>query len=69
MAEAPLREDGPDAAEARLSRLLNLIVESAVAALGFDAATVTARSRSTRPSVSPVKGRAWRCWSRMSRFR
>jgi hypothetical protein len=43
MADAPLREDGPDAAEVRLNRLLNLILEAAVEALGFDAATVTAR--------------------------
>src|SRR5437764_2106704 len=43
MADAPLRGDGPDAAEVRLNRLLNLILESAVEALGFDAATVTAR--------------------------
>jgi hypothetical protein len=43
MADAPLREDGPDAAEVRLNRLLNLILEAAVEALGFEAATVTAR--------------------------
>src|SRR3954466_6685708 len=43
MADAPLRGDGPDAAEVRLNRLLNLILESAVEALHFDAATVTAR--------------------------
>jgi ANTAR domain/GAF domain len=43
MAEAPGREDGPDAAEVRLKRLLSLILESAVEALGFDAATVSAR--------------------------
>jgi hypothetical protein len=43
MADAPLRGSGPDAAEVRLNRLLNLILESAVEALGFDAATVTAR--------------------------
>jgi len=43
MADAPQREDGPDAAEVRLNRLLNLILESAVEALGFDAATVSAR--------------------------
>ena len=33
----------PDAAEVRLNRLLNLILETAVEALGFSAATVTAR--------------------------
>ena len=43
MADAPRRDDGPDAAEVRLNRLLNLILESAVEALGFDAATVSAR--------------------------
>src|SRR3954462_1481240 len=43
MADAPLRGDGPDAAEVRLNRLLNLILESAVEALGFDGATVSAR--------------------------
>ena len=43
MADAPLREEGPDAAEVRLNRLLNLILEAAVEALGFDAATVSAR--------------------------
>ena len=43
MADATSREDGPDAAEFRLNRLLNLILESAVEALGFDAATVSAR--------------------------
>src|SRR3954468_22234155 len=43
MADAPLRGDGPDAAEVRLNRLLNMILEAAVEALGFDAATVTAR--------------------------
>ena len=43
MADAPQREAAPDAAEVRLHRLLNLILESAVEALGFDAATVSAR--------------------------
>jgi len=42
MADEPQRES-TNAAEARLNRLLNLILESAVEALGFDAATVTAR--------------------------
>ena len=41
MAEVPSRE--ADAAEVRLNRLLSLILETAVAALGFDAATITAR--------------------------
>jgi GAF domain-containing protein len=43
MADASEREAAPDAAEVRLNRLLNLILESAVEALGFDAATVSAR--------------------------
>src|SRR5436190_8691854 len=43
MADAPSPEEGPDAAEVRLNRLLNLILEAAVEAVGFDAATVTAR--------------------------
>jgi hypothetical protein len=43
MADAPLREETLDAAEVRLNRLLNLILEAAVDALGFDAATVSAR--------------------------
>src|SRR3954463_9023007 len=43
MADPLQREEGPDAAEVRLNRLLNLILESAVEALGFDAATVSAR--------------------------
>jgi hypothetical protein len=36
-------EGQPDAVEVRLNRLLNLILETAVEALGFSAATVTAR--------------------------
>ena len=36
-------ESGSDAAETRLNRLLNLILEMAVDVLGFDASTVTAR--------------------------
>jgi hypothetical protein len=43
MADAQLRDGSPDAAEVRLNRLLNMILESAVESLGFDAATVTAR--------------------------
>jgi len=42
MAHPPQREE-PDAAETRLNRLLNMILESAVEALGFDVATVSAR--------------------------
>ena len=43
MADAPQREEGWDAAEQRLNRLLNMILESVVEALGFEAATVSAR--------------------------
>jgi ANTAR domain-containing protein/GAF domain-containing protein len=43
MADAPQRAEAPDAAEVRLNRLLNLILEAAVEALGFDGATVSAR--------------------------
>ena len=42
-ADATARDQGPDAAETRLNRLLNMILESAVEALGFDAATISAR--------------------------
>lgn len=42
MADA-LPEHGPDSAETRLNRLLNLILEAAVEAVGFDAATISAR--------------------------
>jgi GAF domain-containing protein len=38
-----MSEQAPDAAEVRLNRLLNLILETAVEALGFSAATVTVR--------------------------
>ena len=51
MADAPLRDDDSDAAEQRLNRLLNMILESAVEALGFDAATVTARQRGDLATV------------------
>ena len=85
MAEAPsLRGDDPIAAEVRLNRLLNMILESAVEALGFDAATVTARDGQDFATVAATdqrlvalddaqyetgEGRAWRCWSHPSRFR
>src|SRR5437764_15408437 len=57
MADAPLRGDGPDAAEVRLNRLLNLILESAVEALGFDAATVSARHGSDLATVAATDQR------------
>jgi hypothetical protein len=43
MADHSDRGAGSDAAEVRLNRLLNMILESAVEALGFDGATVSAR--------------------------
>ena len=57
MADAPLPEEGPDAAEVRLNRLLNLILEAAVEALGFDAATVTARHGSDLATVGATDQR------------
>ncbi|HVI18309.1 MAG TPA: GAF and ANTAR domain-containing protein [Gaiellales bacterium] len=57
MADAPLRGDGPDAAEVRLNRLLNMILEAAVEALGFDAATVTARHRGDLATVAATDQR------------
>src|SRR3954453_8064559 len=74
VADAPLRGDGPDAAEVRLNRLLNMILEAAVEALGFDAATVTARHRGDLATVAAtdqrliaLEGAKWgggggRCW-------
>jgi ANTAR domain/GAF domain len=38
-----MRDDTPEAAEARLNRLLNYILETSVDVLGFDGVTVTAR--------------------------
>ena len=57
MADAPSPEEGPDAAEVRLNRLLNLILEAAVEALGFDAATVTARHGSDLATVAATDQR------------
>jgi GAF domain-containing protein len=57
MADAPLPEEGPDAAEVRLNRLLNLILEAAVEALGFDAATVSARHGSDLATVGATDQR------------
>jgi GAF domain-containing protein len=57
MADAPLRDDGPDAAEVRLNRLLNLVLESAVEALGFDAATVTARQEKDTATIAATDQR------------
>jgi hypothetical protein len=51
MADAPRRDEGSDAAEQRLNRLLNMILESTVAALGFDAATVSARHNGNYATV------------------
>ena len=57
MADAPLPEEAPDAAEVRLNRLLNLILEAAVEALGFDAATVSARHGSDLATVGATDQR------------
>ena len=58
MADAPsLRGDDPSAAEVRLNRLLNLLLESAVEALGFDAATVTARQGEDMATVAATDQR------------
>jgi GAF domain-containing protein len=43
VANAPKRDHASDAAETRLNRLVNLILETAVDAIGFDAATLSAR--------------------------
>jgi hypothetical protein len=55
MADAPRRDE--DAAEQRLNRLLNMILESAVAALGFDAATVSARHIGNYATVAATNQR------------
>ena len=57
MADAPSPEEGPDAAEVRLNRLLNLILEAAVEAIGFDAATVSARHGSDLATVAATDQR------------
>src|SRR5439155_18330326 len=54
---APLPEVVPDAAEVRLNRLLNLLLEAAVEALGFDAATVSARHGSDLATVGATDQR------------
>src|SRR5690242_1744274 len=41
--DGAMRDPNPDAAEVRVHRLLNLILETAVDALAFDAATISAR--------------------------
>ena len=46
-----------DAAETRLNRLLNLLLESAVEIVGFDAATVTARQGSEMSTVAATDQR------------
>ncbi len=57
MADAHEREDGPDVAEVRLNRLLNMILEAAVEALGFDAATVSARHRDDLATIAATDQR------------
>ncbi len=46
-----------DAAEVRLNRLLNLILETAVEAIGFSAATITARNRDEVSTVGATDQR------------
>jgi hypothetical protein len=50
-------QPGADAAEVRLNRLLNLILETAVEALGFSAATVTARHTNDMSTVAATDQR------------
>jgi GAF domain-containing protein len=57
MADALLRGDDPGAAEVQLNRLLNMILETAVEALGFDAATVTARDGDNLATVAATDQR------------
>jgi transcriptional regulator with GAF, ATPase, and Fis domain len=57
MADAAERESGPDAAEVRLNRLLNMILESAVEALGFDAATVSVRHHDDLATIATTDQR------------
>src|ERR1041384_2972695 len=57
MADAAERESGPDAAEVRLNRLLNMILESAVEALGFDAATVSVRHQDDVATIATTDQR------------
>jgi hypothetical protein len=57
MADASDRPAGPDQAEVRLNRLLNLILESAVEALGFDAATVSARQGGAPTTIAATDQR------------
>ena len=57
MADASQREDGPDAAEVRLNRLLNMILESAVEGLGFDAATISARDHGDVATIAATDQR------------
>jgi GAF domain-containing protein len=49
--DAPEREEGSDAAEERLNRLLVVILQAAVDAVGFDAAAVTARRDGATPGT------------------
>jgi hypothetical protein len=57
MADHSDRPAGSDAAEVRLNRLLNLILESAVEALGFDGATESARSSTDVATVAATDQR------------
>jgi GAF domain-containing protein len=49
--DSPPQPEGEHLADVRLNRLLNLILESVVEALGFDAATVSARHDGTLSTI------------------
>jgi hypothetical protein len=57
MPDARLPDAGREAAEARLNRLVNAVLESAVEVLGFDAATITARHGSDVATVGATDQR------------
>src|SRR5437762_3235392 len=52
-----MAEEPQDAAEMRLSRLLALILETAVDTLGYDAATITARHQGSLSTVAATDPR------------
>jgi len=52
-----MRDQTPEAAETRLNRLLNYILETSVDVLGFDAVTVSARHRAALSTVAATDQR------------
>jgi hypothetical protein len=52
-----MRDQTPEAAEARLNRLLNVILETSVDVLGFDAVTVSARHEAGLSTVAATDQR------------